>query len=147
MRFVLCSRDLDVLRAQRIIGFFYPNYPQITEVGFVPHSNLAEPALPSPRPLWLDRHLITRFPPVNLGRRHWRIKRGHLGGMGWREEADDLHVIFASRTKPQNQPPQPAIRQRNSQRQYRAELYCLHGVVRQSAIKNLEMKEIFAVVK
>ena len=23
LRFVLCSRDLDVLRAQRIIGFFY----------------------------------------------------------------------------------------------------------------------------
>ena len=30
LRFVLCSRDLDVLRAQRIIGF-YLNYPQIIE--------------------------------------------------------------------------------------------------------------------
>ena len=33
LRFVLCSRDLDVLRAQRIIGFFYLNYPQINAVG------------------------------------------------------------------------------------------------------------------
>ena len=32
LRFVFCSRDLDVLRAQRIIGF-YLNYPQINEVG------------------------------------------------------------------------------------------------------------------
>ena len=32
LRFVLCSRDLDVLRAQRIIGLFYLNYPQINEV-------------------------------------------------------------------------------------------------------------------
>ena len=31
LRFALCSRDLDVLRAQRIIGF-YSNYPQINEV-------------------------------------------------------------------------------------------------------------------
>ena len=30
--FVLCSRDIDVLSAQRIIGFFYPDYPQIDEV-------------------------------------------------------------------------------------------------------------------
>ena len=29
---VLCSRDLHVLRAQRIIGFFNLNYPQINEV-------------------------------------------------------------------------------------------------------------------
>ena len=32
LRFLLCSRDLDVLRAQRIIGFFNLNYPQINEV-------------------------------------------------------------------------------------------------------------------
>ena len=31
LRFVFCSRDLDVLHAQRIIGF-YLNYPQINEV-------------------------------------------------------------------------------------------------------------------
>ena len=31
-RFVLCSRDLEVLRAQRIIGFLYLDYPQINEV-------------------------------------------------------------------------------------------------------------------
>ena len=31
--FVLCSLDLDVLRAQRITGFFYLNYPEINEVG------------------------------------------------------------------------------------------------------------------
>ena len=31
LRFALCSRDLDVLRAQRIMGFFYLNYPQIEE--------------------------------------------------------------------------------------------------------------------
>ena len=30
---VLWSRDLDVLRAQRIIGFFYLNFPQIIKVG------------------------------------------------------------------------------------------------------------------
>ena len=30
LRFVLCSRDLDLLCAQRIIGFFH--YPQINEV-------------------------------------------------------------------------------------------------------------------
>ena len=33
LRFVICSRDLDVLRAQRITGFFYLNYPQISVVG------------------------------------------------------------------------------------------------------------------
>ena len=33
LRFVFCSRDLDVLRAQRIIGLFKFNYPQINEVG------------------------------------------------------------------------------------------------------------------
>ena len=31
LRFALCSRDLDILRAQRIIGF-YLNYPQINEI-------------------------------------------------------------------------------------------------------------------
>ena len=31
LRFVLRSRDLDILRAQRIVGF-YLNYPQINEV-------------------------------------------------------------------------------------------------------------------
>ena len=31
--FMLCSRDLDVLRAQRIMGFFYLIYPQISEAG------------------------------------------------------------------------------------------------------------------
>ena len=30
--FVLCSLEVDVLRAQRIIGFFYLYYPQINEV-------------------------------------------------------------------------------------------------------------------
>ena len=30
---MFCSRDLDVLLAQRIIGFFYLNYPQINQVG------------------------------------------------------------------------------------------------------------------
>ena len=34
LRFVLCSRDLDIPRAQRIIGF---NYPQINEVGKSDH--------------------------------------------------------------------------------------------------------------
>ena len=33
LRLVLCSLDLDVLRAQRIVGCFYFNYPQINEVG------------------------------------------------------------------------------------------------------------------
>ena len=37
LRFVLCSRDLDVLRAQRIMGFFYLKYPQISEVGNSDH--------------------------------------------------------------------------------------------------------------
>ena len=33
LRFLLCSRDLDVLRVQRIIVFFLNlNYPQINEV-------------------------------------------------------------------------------------------------------------------
>ena len=31
--FLLFSFYLDVLRAQRIIGFFYLNYPQVNEVG------------------------------------------------------------------------------------------------------------------
>ena len=33
MRFLLCSRDLDVLRVQRIMGFVYLNYTQMNEVG------------------------------------------------------------------------------------------------------------------
>ena len=33
LRFVLWSLFLDVLRAQRIIGFFYLNFPQINEIG------------------------------------------------------------------------------------------------------------------
>ena len=38
LRFVFCSRDLNVLRAQRIIGFFYRrNYPQINEVEKADH--------------------------------------------------------------------------------------------------------------
>ena len=37
LRLVLCSRDLDILRAQRIIGFFYRNYPQINEVNKSDH--------------------------------------------------------------------------------------------------------------
>ena len=32
LRFAFCSLDLDVLRAQRIIGLFYLNYPQFNEV-------------------------------------------------------------------------------------------------------------------
>ena len=32
LRFVLCSRDLHVLSAQRIMGFFHLNYPQINGV-------------------------------------------------------------------------------------------------------------------
>ena len=40
LRFVLCSRDLDVLRAQRIVGFYL--YPQINGVGNLDHvDNLA----------------------------------------------------------------------------------------------------------
>ena len=38
LRSLLCSRDLDVLRTQRIIGF-YLNYPQINELGESDHSN------------------------------------------------------------------------------------------------------------
>ena len=30
--FMLCSLDLDVLRLQRTMGFFYLNYPQINGV-------------------------------------------------------------------------------------------------------------------
>ena len=37
LRFVLCSRDHDVLRVQRIIGFFSLDYPQINEVGKSDH--------------------------------------------------------------------------------------------------------------
>ena len=44
LRFVLCSRDLHVLRAQRIIGFFNLNYPQINEVGKYDHvTTVGEP--------------------------------------------------------------------------------------------------------
>ena len=32
VHFMLCSLDLNVLRAERIMGFFYLNYPQINEV-------------------------------------------------------------------------------------------------------------------
>ena len=32
LHFALCSFELDVLRAQRIIGFFYLYYPQINEI-------------------------------------------------------------------------------------------------------------------
>ena len=32
LRFLLCSRDLDVLRVQRTMGFFHFNYPQTNEV-------------------------------------------------------------------------------------------------------------------
>ena len=32
LHFLLCSRDLGVLRTQRIIGFFHFTYPQISEV-------------------------------------------------------------------------------------------------------------------
>ena len=35
--FVFCSRDLDVLRARRIMGFFYLNYPQINEISKSDH--------------------------------------------------------------------------------------------------------------
>ena len=37
LRFVLCSLDLDLLRAQRIIGFILSNYPQLKEVGKAAH--------------------------------------------------------------------------------------------------------------
>ena len=37
VRSVIRSRDLDVLRAQRIMGFSYLNYPQINEVGKYDH--------------------------------------------------------------------------------------------------------------
>ena len=36
LRFVLCSLDLNFLRAQRIMGFFL-NYPQINGVGVSDH--------------------------------------------------------------------------------------------------------------
>ena len=35
LRFVLCSLDVDILRAQTIIGFFF--YPQNNEVGKADH--------------------------------------------------------------------------------------------------------------
>ena len=38
VRSVIRSRDLDVLRAQRIMGFFHLNYPQINEVGKSDHT-------------------------------------------------------------------------------------------------------------
>ena len=41
LRFVLCSRDLDVLRTQRIIGFFNLNYPQINEVKRSDHVSIS----------------------------------------------------------------------------------------------------------
>ena len=40
--FVLCSLELDILRTQRIIGFFNHNYPQINEVR---KSNQMDPGL------------------------------------------------------------------------------------------------------
>ena len=49
LRFVLCSRDLDVLRAQRIMSFFYP---QINEVGKSDHMGVIW------RPLFLN-HLVS----------------------------------------------------------------------------------------
>ena len=43
LRFVLrCSRDLDELRTQRTISFFYVDYPQINEVGKSDHMERAE---------------------------------------------------------------------------------------------------------
>ena len=32
LRFVLCSLEVGILRAQRVMGFFYLNYPQINAV-------------------------------------------------------------------------------------------------------------------
>ena len=37
LRFAFCPLDLDVLRAQRIIGFFILIYPQVNEVGKSDH--------------------------------------------------------------------------------------------------------------
>ena len=42
LRFVLRSRDLDVLRAQWIIGFFNLNYPQINAIGKSGHMALTK---------------------------------------------------------------------------------------------------------
>ena len=40
LRFALCSLDLHVLRAQRIVGFLNLNYPQINEVGKSVHMDI-----------------------------------------------------------------------------------------------------------
>ena len=42
-RFLLCSRDVGVLRAQRIIDFFYLNYPQSNEIRKSNHVENAKP--------------------------------------------------------------------------------------------------------
>ena len=47
-RLVICSRDLDVLHSQRIIGFFNLNYPQFNEVGKSDHIVLLFFSFPSP---------------------------------------------------------------------------------------------------
>ena len=46
LRFLLCSLELDVLRAQRIMGIFYLDYPQINEVGKI-RSHVSNKALQS----------------------------------------------------------------------------------------------------
>ena len=42
LHFALCSLDLDVLRAQRIIDFFYLGYPQINGVRKSDHMDEAD---------------------------------------------------------------------------------------------------------
>ena len=42
LHFALCSLDLDVLRAQRIIVFFYLGYPQINGVRKSDHMDEAD---------------------------------------------------------------------------------------------------------
>ena len=69
LRFVLCSLDLDVQRAQRIIGF-YLNYPQISEVGKSDHMVLTFVACLSIRTAYHARgacaHMSPRFEQTKM---------------------------------------------------------------------------------
>ena len=71
LRFVVCSRDLDILRAQRIIGFL--NYPQVNEVGkFWSHVHVGSPHIPG--------HVGPKLQPVVSCVGPWQSSPPFCGG-------------------------------------------------------------------
>ena len=67
LHFLLCSHEPNILRAQRIVGFSYCNYPQINRVGKSDHMDV-QPVHAASEGVWISKHSVfIRYLNIYMG--------------------------------------------------------------------------------